>query len=99
MVAAAGAAWPTIPTIDSTPGTTAAIVEEAQPTTDHANEVETSKGSVPTGNWSIFRYLIVFISGVLAVMAALFLISRMRDRAKSQVADEEELASLPYTSS
>jgi hypothetical protein len=32
-------------------------------------------------------------------MAALFLISRMRDRAKSQVADEEELASLPYTSS
>ena len=47
MVAAAGAAWPTLPTIDSAPVTTATIVEETQPATDHANAVQISNGSVP----------------------------------------------------
>ena len=50
VVAAAGAAWPTITTIDRTPVTTAAIVEEAQPATDHANAVQISNGSDLTGD-------------------------------------------------
>jgi hypothetical protein len=99
VVAAAGAAWPTLPTIDSTPVTTATIVEETQPATDHANAVRNSNGSVLTGNWSMFSYLFLILSGVLAVMAALWLLPRMRVRAKSEVADEEELAASPYTSS
>jgi hypothetical protein len=99
VVAAAGAAWPTVPTIDSTPVTTATIVEETQPATDHANAVQNSNGSVLTGNWSMFGYLFLILSGVLAVMAALWLLPRMRVRAKSEVADEEELAATPYTSS
>ena len=99
VVAAAGAAWPTLPTIDSTPVTTATIVEETQPATDHANAVQISNGSVLTGNWSMFSYLFLILSGVLAVMAALWLLPRMRVRAKSEVADEEELAASPYTSS
>jgi hypothetical protein len=41
----------------------------------------------------------LILSGVLAVMAALWLLPRMRVRAKSEVADEEELAAPPYTSS
>jgi hypothetical protein len=98
VVAAAGAAWPTVPTIDSTPVTTATIVEETQPATDHANAVQNSNGSVLTGNWSMFSYLFLILSGVLAVMAALWLLPRMRVRAKSEVADEEELAASPYTS-
>jgi hypothetical protein len=93
VVAAAGAAWPTLPTIDSGPVTTATIVEETQPATDHAN------GSLLTGNWSMFSYLFLILSSVLAVMAALWLLPRMRVRAKSEVADEEELAAPPYTSS
>jgi hypothetical protein len=93
VVAAAGAAWPTLPTIDSTPVTTATIVEETQPATDHAN------GSLLTGNWSMFSYLFLILSGVLAVMAALWLLPRMRVRAKSEVADEEELAASSSTSS
>jgi hypothetical protein len=93
VVAAAGAAWPTLPTIDSTPVTTATIVEETQPATDHAN------GSLLTGNWSTFSYLFLILSGVLAVMAALWLLPRMRVRAKSEVADEEELAASSSTSS
>ena len=92
MVAAAGAAWPTLPTIDSAPVTTAAIAEETQPATDHANAVQISNGSVLTGNWSMFSYLFLILSGVLAVMAALWLLPRMRVRAKPKVADEEELA-------
>ena len=56
-MAAAGAAWPTIPTVDSTPVTTAATVEETQPATDHANAVQINNGSVLTGNWSMFSYL------------------------------------------
>jgi hypothetical protein len=92
VVAAAGEAWPTLPTIDSAPVTTATIVEETQPATDHAN------GSLLTGNWSMFSYLFLILSGVLAVMAALWLLPRMRVRAKSDVADEEELAASPYTS-
>ena len=99
VVAAAGAAWPTIPTIDSAPMATAAIVEETQPATDHANDVQISNGSVLTGNWSMFSYLFLILSGVLAVMAALCLLPRMRVRAKSKVADEEDLAPSPYTSS
>jgi hypothetical protein len=99
VVAAAGAAWPTLPTIDSAPVTTATIVEETQPATDHANAVQNSNGSVLTGNWSMFSYLFLILSGVLAVMAALWLLPRMRVRAKSEVADEEELAASPYTSS
>jgi hypothetical protein len=99
VVAAAGAAWPTLPTIDSTPVTTATIVEETQPATDHANAVQISNGSVLTGNWSMFSYLFLILSGVLAVMAALWLLPRMRVGAKSEVADEEERAASPYTSS
>ena len=99
VVAAAGAAWPTLPTIDSTPVTTRTIVEETQPATDHANAVQSSNGSDLTGNWSMFSYLFLILSGVLAVMAALWLLPRMmRVRAKSEVTDQEELAS-PYTSS
>jgi hypothetical protein len=98
VMAAAGAAWPTLPTIDSTPVTTGTIVEETQPATDHANTVQISNGSVLTGNWSMFSYLFLILSGVVAVMAALWLLPRMRVRAKSEVADKEELAS-PYTSS
>jgi hypothetical protein len=92
VVAAAGAAWPTLPTIDSAPVTTAAIAEETQPATDHANAVQISNGSVLTGNWSMFSYLFLILSGVLAVTAALWLLPRMRVRAKPKVADEEELA-------
>jgi hypothetical protein len=98
VVAAAGEAWPTLPTIDSAPVTTATIVEETQPATDHANAVQISNWSVLTGNWSMFSYLFLILSGVLAVMAALWLLPRMRVRAKSDVADEEELAASPYTS-
>jgi hypothetical protein len=85
----AGAAWPTVPTIDSTPVTTATIVEETQPATDHANAVQNSNGSVLTGNWSMFSYLFLILSGVLAVMAALWLLPRMRIRAKPEVAESE----------
>ena len=99
VVATAGAAWPTLPTIDSTLVTTATIVEETQPATDHANAAQSSNGSDLTGNWSMFSYLFLILSGVLAVMAALWLLPRMmRVRAKSEVTDQEELAS-PYTSS
>ena len=70
VVAAAGAAWLSLPTVDSTPVTTAATVEATQPATDHANAVQISNGSVLTGNWSMFSYLFLILSGVLAVMAA-----------------------------
>ena len=99
VVAAAGAAWLSLPTVDSTPVTTAATVEATQPATDHANAVQINNGSVLIGNWSMFSYLFLILSGVLAVMAALWLLPRMRVRAKSEVADEEELAASPYTSS
>ena len=98
MVAAAGAAWPTLPTIDSAPVTTATIVEETQPATDHANAVQISNGSVLTGNWSMFSYLFLILSGVLAVTSALWLLPRMRVRAKTEVADGGELAASPRTS-
>jgi hypothetical protein len=97
LVAAAGAAWPTIPTIDSAPVTTAATMEETQPATDHANAIQINNGSVLTGNWSMFSYLFLILSGVLAVMAALWLLPRMRVRAKSGVADEEKLAASSST--
>jgi hypothetical protein len=77
------------PTIDSAPVTTATIVEETQPATDHANAVQNSNGSVLTGNWSMFSYLFLTLSDL----------PRMRVPAKSEVADEEELAGSPYTSS
>jgi hypothetical protein len=99
VVAAAGAVWPTPPAIDSASKSTDTVVEETQPATDHANAVQNSNGSVLTGNWSMFNYLFLILSGVLAVMAALWLLPRMRVRAKSEVADEEELAAPPYTSS
>src|SRR3954454_20300671 len=49
VVAAAGAAWPNHTNIDSTPATTATIVEETQPATDHASALQISNGSVLTG--------------------------------------------------
>jgi hypothetical protein len=98
MVAAAGATWPTISTVDSTPVTTATIVKE-QPTTDPANAVQISNGSVLTGNWSMVSYLVLILSGVLAVIAALWLLPRMRVRANSEASDEEELPESAYTSS
>ena len=40
------------------PVTTAAIAEETQPATDHANcRPNQQTGSVLTGNWSMFSYL------------------------------------------
>jgi hypothetical protein len=98
VVAAAGAAWPTPPAIDSASKSTDTVVEETQPATDQDNAVQLSNGS-DLGNWSMFSYLFLILSGVLAVMAALWLLPRMRVRAKSEVADEEELAASPYTSS
>ena len=65
VVAAAGAAWLSLPTVDSTPVTTAATVEATQPATDHANAVQISNGPVLTGNWSMFSYLFLILSGVL----------------------------------
>jgi hypothetical protein len=62
--------------------------------TDHA--VQLSNGSDLTGRWSMFSYLLLILS--LAVTSALWLLFRMRVRAKSEVADEEELAASPYTS-
>jgi hypothetical protein len=96
VVAAAGAVWPTLPNIDSTPVTTATNVEEA---TDQGGTVQIDSGSVLTGNWPMFSYLSLILSGVLAVMAAFWLLPRMRVRAKSEVADEQELAASPYSSS
>ena len=98
VVAAAGAAWLSLPTVDSTPVTTAATVEATQPATDHANAVQINNGSVLIGDWSMFSYLFLILSGVLAVMAALWLLPRMRVRAKSGVAEEEALAAPPSTS-
>jgi len=98
VVAAAGAAWLSLPTVDSTPVTTAATVDATQPATDHANAVQINNGSVLIGDWSMFSYLLMIVSGILAVMSALWLLPRMRVRAKPEVADEEELAASPYTS-
>jgi hypothetical protein len=95
VVAAAGAAWPTLPTINSAPVSPAATVDETQPATDHAGAIQISDGSVLSGNWSMFSYLFLILSGVLAVTAAIWLLPRMRVRAKSEVADEEELAASP----
>jgi hypothetical protein len=91
VVAAAGT-WPTISSVDNTPVTTAAIVEEQGATADRANAVQISNGTILTGNWSIVSYLVLILSGVLALIAALWLVPRMRVRAKSEVADEVELA-------
>ena len=70
VVAAAGAAWLSLPTVDSTPVTTAATVEATQPATDHANAVQINNGSVLIGDWSMFSYLFLILSGVLAVMCS-----------------------------
>jgi len=56
-------------------------------------------GSVLCSNGSMFSYLSLILSGVLAVMAAFWLLPRMRARAKPEVADEEDFAESPYTSS
>ena len=97
VVAAAGAAWPTLPTIDSTPVTTAPMVEETPSETDH-NAVQASNGSDLAGKWSMLSYLSMIVSGVLALMSALWLLPRMRVRAKPAVADEQELGASPYAS-
>jgi hypothetical protein len=99
VVAAAGAAWPTLSNIDSTPVTTATIVEETQPATDHASAVQISNRSVLTGSWSMFGYLFLVLSGVLAVMGALWLLPRMRVRATLEVANDDDFAASPHTSS
>ena len=80
VVAAAGAAWPSLPTIDNTRVATAPMAEETQPATDHAGAVQISNESVLTGSWSMFSYLFLVLSGVLAVMGALWLLPRMRVR-------------------
>jgi hypothetical protein len=46
--------------------------------------------------WKLRLFLV--LSGILAVMSALWLLPRIRVRAKPEVADEEELAASPYTS-
>ena len=96
VVAAAGAVWPTPPAIDSASEPTAAVVEVTQPASEQTAQL--SNGSDLSGKWSMFSYLLMIVSGILAVMSALWLVPRMRVRAKPEVADEEELAASPYTS-
>ena len=85
-------------TTDSAPVTTAAAVEETPSETDYANAVQVSFGSDLAGKWSMLSYLSMIVSGVLALMSALWLLPRMRVRAKPAVADEEELGASPYAS-
>ena len=96
MVAAAGAVWPTPPAIDGASEPSAAVVEVTQPASEQTAQL--SNGSDLSGKWSMFSYLLMIVSGILAVMSALWLLPRMRVRAKPEVADEEELAASPYTS-
>jgi hypothetical protein len=96
VVAAAGAVWPTPPAINSASEPTAAVVEVTQPASEQTAQL--SNGSDLSGKWSMFSYLLMIVSGILAVMSALWLLPRMRVRAKPEVADEEELAASPYTS-
>lgn len=97
VVAAAGAVWPTPPAIDSASESTATVVEATQPASEQTAQL--SNGSDLSGKWSMFSYLLMIVSGILAVMSALWLLPRMRVRAKSEVADEEKLTASPYTSS
>jgi hypothetical protein len=96
VVAAAGAVWPTPSAIDSASEPSAAVVEVTQPASEQTAQL--SNGSDLSGKWSMFSYLLMIVSGILAVMSALWLLPRMRVRAKPEVADEEELAASPYTS-
>ena len=96
VVAAAGAVWPTPPAIDSASESTATVVEATQPASEQTAQL--NNGSDLSGKWSMFSYLLMIVSGILAVMSALWLLPRMRVRAKPEVADEEELAASPYTS-
>jgi hypothetical protein len=96
VVAAAGAVWPTPPAIDSASEPSAAVVEVTQPASEQTAQL--SNGSDLSGKWSMFSYLLMIVTGILAVMSALWLLPRMRVRAKPEVADEEELAASPYTS-
>ena len=96
VVAAAGAVWPTPPAIDSASESTATVVEATQPASEQTAQL--SNGSDLSGKWSMFSYLLMIVSGILAVMSALWLLPRIRVRAKPEVADEEELAASPYTS-
>ena len=96
VVAAAGAVWPTPPAIDSASEPSAAVVEVTQPASEQTAQL--SNGSDLSGKWVMFSYLLMIVSGILAVMSALWLLPRMRVRAKPEVADEEELAASPYTS-
>ena len=98
VVAAAGAAWPTLPTIANPPVPTAPIAAETQPATDRAGAVQINSGSVLSSNGSMFSYLSLILSGVLAIMAAFWLLPRMRARAKPEVADEKDFAASPYAS-
>jgi hypothetical protein len=95
MVAAAGAVWPTPPAIDISEST-ATVVEATQPASEQTAQL--SNGSDSSGKWSMFGYLLMIVSGILAVMSALWLLPRMRVRAKPEDADEEELAASPYPS-
>ena len=95
VVAAAGAVWPTPPAID-TSESTATVVEATQPASEQTAQL--SNGSDLSGKWSMFGYLLMIVSGILAVMSALWLLPRMRVRAKPEDADEEELAASPYPS-
>ena len=94
VVAAAGAVWPTPTAIDSASEST--VVEATQPASEQTAQL--SNGSDLSGNWSMFSYLLMIVSGILAVMSALWLLPRMRVRAKPEVADEEEFAASSYTS-
>jgi hypothetical protein len=96
VVAAAGAVWPTPPAIDSASESTATVVEATQPASEQTAQL--SNGSDLSGKWSMFSYLLMIVSGILAVMSALWLLPQIRVPAKPEVADEEELAASPYTS-
>jgi hypothetical protein len=96
VVAAAGAVWPTPPAIDSASEFTANVVEATQPASEQTAQL--SNGFDLSGKWSMFSYLLMIVSGILAVMSVLWLLPRMRVRAKPEVADEEELSASPYTS-
>jgi len=95
LVAAAGAVWPTPPVIHTNSESTAPVVKP-QPASDQA--LQLSNGFDLIGKWSVFSYLLMIVSGVLAVMSALWLLPRMRVRAKLEVADEEEPAASPSSS-
>jgi hypothetical protein len=66
VVAAAGAVWPTPPAINSASEPTAAVVEVTQPASEQTAQL--SNGSDLSGKWSMFSYLLMIVSGILAVI-------------------------------